>query len=150
MSSSYTNIIVHLIFHVKEESCLMQEKDLPRIFQYIGGIIHNLSGHVYIIGGRPDHIHILANLPISQSISDFARNVKSNSSRWIKEIAAEYRNFGWQTGYGAFSVSESNKSLVFNYINKQEEHHKKQSAKDEFAAFLVKHGLTLNKMHNEH
>ena len=64
----------------------MDESDLARVFRYIGGLIHSLSGYAYIVGGRPDHIHILTTLPLTKSVSDFVREIKANTSRWIKEL----------------------------------------------------------------
>ena len=109
MSDSYLNINLHIIFHVKYSSCRMEERDLPRIFNYMGGIIRALSGNAYKIGGRPDHIHILTSLPPNMSVPDFVRKIKSNSSKWIKSLSVEYAAFSWQGGYAAFSVSESKK-----------------------------------------
>jgi REP element-mobilizing transposase RayT len=119
----------------------MKEEDLSRIFHYIGGIIRALSAHVYMVGGRPDHIHILASLPVSLCLSDFVRKIKSNSSRWIKGLGVDYQNFTWQEGYGAFSVSESNKESVAQYIRTQREHHKGRSAQDEYRLFLSRNGF---------
>ncbi len=141
MSHSFSNLNVHLIFHTKSGTCIMDESDLARVFRYIGGLIHSLSGYAYIVGGRPDHIHILTTLPLTKSVSDFVREIKANTSRWIKGIDTKYHHFAWQEGYGVFSVSESNKASVINYILKQEEHHRQYSAQEEFNIFLRKHGL---------
>lgn len=141
MSHSFSNLNVHLIFHTKSNACVMDESDLARIFRYIGGLIHALSGYAYIVGGRPDHIHILTTLPLTKSVSDFVREIKANSSRWIKSIGSKYQHFAWQEGYGVFSVSESNKDSVINYIHNQKEHHRHLSAQEEFNLFLRKHGL---------
>ena len=140
MAHSYTNINVHIIFHVKRKSCVMKDEDLSRIFQYIGGIGREVSGHMYKVGGMPDHIHLLTPLPIISSLSDFVRIIKTNSSKWIKGISEEYKRFAWQEGYGAFSVSESNKQAVIQYIEKQQEHHKIRTAEEEFIMFLEKNG----------
>ena len=94
-----------------------------------------------MVGGRPDHIHILTTLPASMSMSDFVRNIKSNTSKWIKGIDSCYADFSWQEGYGAFSVSESNKDIVINYIANQDAHHRTHSAQEEFCNFLKKHGV---------
>ena len=141
MSHSFTNVRVHIIFHIKNTGCVLKEEHLPRIFHYIGGTIRAMSGHVRIVGGRPDHVHILASLPISMSLADFVRSIKSNSSRWIKQLDLSYGGFAWQEGYGAFSVSESNKEKVVQYIANQKEHHLRHSAHDEFQRFLRKNGL---------
>ena len=118
----------------------MKDEDLSRIFQYIGGIAREVSGHMYKVGGMPDHIHLLTPLPIISSLSDFVRIIKTNSSKWIKGISEEYKRFAWQEGYGAFSVSESNKQAVIQYIEKQQEHHKIRTAEEEFIMFLEKNG----------
>ena len=81
--------------------------DLPRIFQYVGGIIKRMDGIPYAVGGVQNHIHILASLPKSMALTDFVRVIKSNSSKWIKQLDTHYTEFAWQDGYGAFSVSPS-------------------------------------------
>lgn len=121
----------------------MQENHLARIFQYIGGIIRSLSGCAFIVGGRPDHIHILTTVPASKSMADFVRDIKSNTTKWVKDLDAQYKTFAWQEGYAAFSVSESNKNKVIAYIANQAEHHKVHSAQEEFDIFLRKHGITI-------
>ncbi|MBO5684226.1 MAG: transposase, partial [Akkermansia sp.] len=119
----------------------MKEDDLPQIFRYIGGIIRSASGFSYTIGGRPDHIHILTTLPISMTVPDFVRTIKASSSKWIKQLAPEYKDFSWQEGYGAFSVSESVKHNVVDYISNQKHHHQHRSAYCEFIHFLEKNGI---------
>ena len=123
----------------------MKEEDLTRIFHYIGGTIRAISGHVYIVGGRPDHIHILASPPVVVSLADFVRTIKANTSRWIKGLDSSYSNFSWQEGYAAFSVSASRKVNVIHYISNQEIHHRKQTTLEEFHQFLEKNGFRLNK-----
>ena len=142
MGRTYANIIIHIIFHTKSKGCTMKEEDLSKIFHYIGGIIRALSGFAYSIGGRPDHIHILASLPASSSLSDCVRTIKANTSKWMKGLAPDYMNFSWQEGYGAFSVSESKKQEVINYINHQKKHHQTHSAHEEFIHFLEKNGIS--------
>ena len=74
-----------------------------------------------------------------QSVSDLVRDVKANSSHWIHESQTSLRGFAWQSGYGAFSVSESSVTSVIAYIANQEEHHRTKSFKDEFIQFLRRH-----------
>ena len=50
-------------------------------------------------------------------------------------------NFGWQEGYGIFSVSESALENVYRYIENQEEHHRKISFAEEYKRFLEKHSI---------
>ena len=140
MGNSFVNTNLHIIFHVKN-TCAIREEDLTQMFNYIGGIIRNVSGISYKVGGMPDHIHVLASLPVTMSVSDFVRTIKAGASKWIKGVSPCYKGFAWQEGYGAFSVSRSNVESVLNYIEKQKEHHQKHSAYDEFQHFLAKHGF---------
>lgn len=125
----------------------MKEGDLSRIFHYIGGVIRAMLGCAFMVGGRPDHIHILTTLPNGMSLADFVRNVKSNTTKWMKTINPDYRDFAWQEGYGAFSVSESNKSAVIEYRERQQEHHCRHTARMEFCNFLKKHGFSEEDIH---
>ncbi|MBR5875661.1 MAG: IS200/IS605 family transposase [Akkermansia sp.] len=142
MGSSYTNLNLHIIFHTKSNNnCVMKEIDLPRIFRYIGGIIKTLDGYPYMIGGIPDHIHILTSIPPQFSVSDFVRSIKASSSKWIKSLDSTYHFFAWQEGYGAFSVSKSNINDVMDYISNQKQHHRTYTTQEEFKQFLLKHGI---------
>ena len=86
MGNSLVKIDVHLIFHIKSTGIKMRECDLNEIFAYVGGIIKGVNGLPIEIGGRSDHIHILASLPKTMSLSEFVRVIKSNSSKWIKGL----------------------------------------------------------------
>ena len=141
MGNSYLKIYLHLIFHVKSTGQLMRVDDLPRIFQYIGAIIKSNGGIPIQIGGMPDHIHILTKLPKDSTVPDYARNIKAESSRWMKTINSSYRSFSWQEGYGAFSVSASALPRVIRYITEQAEHHSHKSFSDEYKEFLNAYGI---------
>ena len=136
MANSMIRIDVHLIFHIKSTSVRMQRSDLPRIFAYIGGILKDIGSIPIIIGGMPDHIHVLWALPSNMTISELARTTKAKSSRWIKTLSPYYSTFAWQDGYGAFSVSPSILDKTINYIKNQERHHRTKSFQDEYKAFL--------------
>ena len=120
MANTLVKIDVHLIFHVKSTSIKLQNNHLPDIFAYLGGIIKNIGGLPIVVGGRPDHIHILTTLPKTMSMADFARAVKADSSKWIRKIAPCYQDFAWQEGYGAFSVSPTLIAKTTQYIQNQE------------------------------
>lgn len=141
MASSLVKLDVHIMFHVKSTGLNLRVDDLPRIFAYIGGIINGLGGIQMIVGGMPDHIHILTSLPPTKALSDFVRTIKADSSKWIKSLDASYSKFAWQDGYGAFSVSASILDKTENYIRNQAEHHKRRSFNDEYRALLEKYGV---------
>ena len=97
-----------------------------RLHQYVTGIFQNNQHKMLQINSRPDHIHILVGFRPHQSISSIVQNVKTESTKWIKEQNFS-SFFAWQEGYGAFSCSKSHVSNVIRYIQNQEERHRKQS-----------------------
>jgi putative transposase len=138
MASTLTNVLIHFVFSTKERAPLITSGLAPDLHRYIEGIIHNERGEPLAVGGMPDHVHILAKMRADQSISDFVRLVKTNSSRWAGERVT---GFAWQTGYGAFSVSESQSEVVRGYIQRQEKHHQVSSFQEEYRAFLSRHNV---------
>jgi REP element-mobilizing transposase RayT len=105
----------------------------------------NKKAKLISAGAMFDHIHLYTSMPSTISIADFVNAVKSNSSRWIHESFSQLRNFAWQEGYGAFSVSKSEEIKVVRYIQNQEEHHRKRTFKEELIALLEKHGIEYDK-----
>ena len=93
------------------------------------------------VGGAIDHVHVLATIPATVSVSKAAQLFKGNSSRWIKQRFPHKRLFEWQEGYGAFSVGISQKDVTIRYINSQMKHHEKRNFQSEFIAFLKKHQI---------
>ena len=141
MANTYVNNILHIVFHTKPQGISLAPNDLDRIHKYIGGIVKGTGAVLIEIGGMPDHVHLLVSLPKTMALSDFVRNIKAESSRWIKGVSPFYRSFSWQEGYGAFSVSTSIVPRVVNYIRNQESHHKVQTFMDEYKSFLKAHGI---------
>ena len=141
MANTFVQINVHIIFHVKSSGIAMRTEDMSRIFEYIGGIIKGLGSFPMAIGGISDHIHILSTLPKTISIADYVRNIKTDSSKWIKTLDSNYSFFAWQDGYAAFSVSPSMLNATKSYIFNQAVHHSNRSFEDEYKAFLSKYGL---------
>ena len=127
MAQTLGNLVVHLIFSTKERKLLIAPEVRSDLFAYLGGIVRELRGTALIINGTGDHVHLLIRIRPAQSIAEIARIVKANSSRWMHEKGN--RQFVWQAGYGAFSVSESSIPAVTKYIATQEEHHKKRCFK---------------------
>jgi len=105
------------------------------------GIAKNLGIETLALGGIANHVHILLALPPTKSLSDAVRDLKANSSRWMREKG---HNFAWQSGFGAFSVSPSQAPLVKAYIRDQAKHHRRRSFEDEFLALLKKSGIAFD------
>lgn len=136
MSHTLGNILLHFIFSTEGRRPLIKAEFRADLFAYLGGIVRELNGTALIVNGPDDHVHLLVRARPVHSASEIVRVLKSNSSRWIREKHSA--GFGWQTGYGVFSVSESSVPEVTEYIASQEEHHKKMSFREEFVAFLKK------------
>ncbi len=136
MANTYTKLNIHIVFHVKSTGVSIQKEDLPQVFQYIGGIINNVGGYPITVGGIENHIHILATMPKTMSVSEFVQKIKANSSKWIKTIDNYYESFAWQEGYGAFCVSPSLLKKTIRYIETQEQHHHEESVPNEYKRFL--------------
>lgn len=142
---SFTNLHYHIVFATNDRRPFLSPELLPRICEYISGVVYNHSGTQLIINGMPDHLHLAATLSPTIAISDFVRDIKANASRWIHETYADLRSFGWQDGYSAFTVSRSMKDQVVTYIGHQEEHHKKMTFQEELVALLDRHGIEYDK-----
>jgi hypothetical protein len=110
----------------------------PDAHAYMGGILEQSRAFPLAIGGPLNHVHLLIRLPADLSLADCLRVLKTNSSRWIKERWPKPTLFSWQGGYGAFTVSQSNRGAVTRYIRDQEQHHQRISFQDEFLALLKK------------
>ena len=136
MSQSLCKIYLHIIFHVKTTSPLVEKRDLEQLHKYIGGLVNSTGCQVLRVGGTENHVHALVKFSKTETVSHVVEEMKRNSSRWIKTISPKYEKFSWQGGYAAFSVSQSQVETVVAYIGNQLEHHKKQSFRDEYLNFL--------------
>jgi putative transposase len=145
MPSSYCNLRIHLIWSTKNRDPLIHPSFESRLFDYLGGILRNHKHVLLAAGGMPDHIHLLIGQHPTDSISDIIRDLKTNSSGWIHQEIPTLKNFSWQTGYGAFSVSKSNELKVGNYIRNQKEHHREHSFEEEFLELLERHEIEYDK-----
>ena len=141
MSQSLSKLYVHIIYHIKDNSCFIKAEDEKELYAYIGSNI-KLSNSIPIrINGTKDHIHILCILSKNISLADLLEDIKRNSSRWIKTKGDHYQKFAWQGGYAGYSVSQSIVEVVDKYIENQKTHHKHQTFKDEYVQFLKEYGI---------
>ncbi len=141
MAHTFTNLLCHVIFSTKNRTPQIDADLRPRLMAYVGGIVREINATPVIVNGPDDHVHLLLGVPATVAVADLVRVVKTNSSRWVHEQWPARRAFAWQTGYGAFSVSQSNAAAVRQYILEQEEHHRHVSLQEEFVAFLKRHAI---------
>lgn len=139
MAHTFTEVLIHAVFSTSNRAPLLPESIRAEVHAYLGGIFRALRANPIAIGGTADHVHVLTRIPAELALADCLRVVKTNSSRWVKERWPQRHGFAWQGGYGAFSVSESNREVVVRYIQGQEDHHRSISFENEFLALLKRH-----------
>ncbi len=138
MSHAYARNYLHIVFGTRERRPYINPHLQENLWSYLRGIARPYGIDVRAIGGTADHVHMLALLPPKISVATVVRLLKANSSKWMNESG---HVFGWQQGYGAFSVSVSNLNSVAEYIQNQVQHHAHRSFDDEFRTLLKKHGI---------
>jgi putative transposase len=138
MAHSFSRNHIHFIFSTKDRRNTIATECQPRLWAYLTAICKNHEMVALAIGGTKNPVHILLHLPPKMALSKAVLLLKANSLKWIGE---QGKDFSWQEGYGAFSVSASNLDQIARYIQNQEMHHRKTSFEDEFHALLRKHGV---------
>ena len=138
MAHTYSRNYVHVVFSTKERRNRIPAEMQPKLWAYLAGICKNREMRAVAAGGTENHVHVLLQVPPKISLAKAVLLLKANSSKWLGE---QVRNFAWQEGYGAFSVSASNLDAVVRYIQNQPAHHRKASFEDEFRALLRRHDV---------
>lgn len=139
MPQSLVKNYVHLLFSTKKRQPLIDKSIKDEFYAYLGGTCKELGCPPISIGGVEDHVHILSMLSKNITLSELVGKVKANSSKWIKMKGEQYANFYWQKGYGGFSVNPAETEVVKQYIQNQEEYHRKRTFKEEYRLFLKKY-----------
>ena len=141
MAGTYTKLYYHIVFSTKNRQRFITPTIEDELHKYIWGIVRGIGGSGIETGGMEDHVHLLTILPPKVALSDALRDIKANSSRWIHETKDNLQQFGWQDGYAAFTVSQSQVDSVRKYIREQKEHHRQRDYRSEFIGLLEKHGV---------
>jgi putative transposase len=142
MSQTYTELNYHIIFGTKERRPFLAPEYRDELCKYVGGIVKSHAGHPIAINAFADHAHLLVRLPPSIAVSDLVRGVKASSSKWLNDTKMRNRSFGWQDGYSAFTVSQSQTERVAEYIRHQEKHHRTKSFREELVLLLKGHEVS--------
>jgi|SRR5262245_71909 len=141
MANTYTALFYHVVFSTKNRVELIKPDIEERIWAYVGGIARNHKMTAIQIGGVEDHLHTLIMAPPTLAPFEIAKYLKGESSKWIHEEFPILRDFAWQDGYGAFTVSKANVPAVVNYIQNQRMHHQTQTFQEEYLQFLERAGV---------
>jgi len=138
---SFNSCLMHYVFATKERVPAINVELQNRLWPYLGGIARENKMKALAIGGVRDHVHMLLSLPSSITTAKAIQLIKGNSSKWIHETFPDHRSFGWQEGYGSFSIGVSGVNDTVAYIRNQAEHHRVKTFKEELIVFLRKHGM---------
>jgi REP element-mobilizing transposase RayT len=144
MPQSLARLYIHLIYSTKHRERLITDAVRIPLHAYMATVLKNFGCAPVLINSVEDHVHILFELSRTVSVSQAVEEVKKSSSKWIKTQGKEFVGFAWQSGYGAFTISESNIHTVRQYIANQQEHHRTKTFQEEYRLVLEKHGMVFD------
>ena len=144
MPQSLAKIYLHLVFSTKNREASIIDSVRESLPGYMATVLTNLGCHANLINSVEDHVHILFELARTVTVSQVVEDVKKSSSKWMKTQPGVSGGFAWQSGYGVFSVSQSNVQTVRAYIANQKEHHRKQTFQEELRALFAKHQIAID------
>ena len=144
MANTYTQLNVHAVFSVKGRGNFLSSSVRSELYPYISGILKDSGNYPLAINGYKDHVHVFFEINPANSVSDVLKEIKSNSSRWINDRRFMPGKFNWQTGFGAFSYSRSQRNNVIQYIVNQEQHHHVTTFREEYLKLLEKFEIDYN------
>ncbi len=122
---SFWRLYYHLVWATKERQALITPEIEARLYKCIGDKAVELECRIHALGGIENHIHVVASIPPQLSIADFVKEVKGNSSHFVTSLGYSSASFGWQRGYGVFSLGGKQLNDAVEYALNQKEHHQK-------------------------
>ncbi len=141
MSQSLSRLLTHLVFSTKNRAGVLTPEIQAQLHPYLATVLESAGCPSLRVGGVEDHVHLFFALSRTKTIAEVVEQVKVGSSKWIKTKGPEFRDFHWQGGYGAFSVSQLDADKVIAYIAHQKEHHHGVSFQDEYRSMLNRAGI---------
>ena len=134
---TYTQILYQIVFATNRREGTLSKDKRSLLYRHIQGILRNKGCHPYLINGVEDHLHIVTHLHPTVPLAKLVHTIKLSSSRFIKETGIFPGFTGWQDGYSAFTYSIGQKRLLIDYVEHQEEHHRRTSFIEEYKALLL-------------
>jgi REP element-mobilizing transposase RayT len=144
MPQSLSRILIHLVFSTKNCEPILTPAVQSELHPYLAGTLDNIGCPSLQVGGVEDHVHLLFGLSRTRTVAEVVETVKTSSSKWIKFKGAAWEDFHWQSGYGAFSVSQSGADLVVDYIRNQAQHHRTMTFQEEYRRLLERYQVAFD------
>ncbi len=113
----------HLVWATKERQPLITREREGKLYGYIISKADELGTIIHAIDGIENHIHVVASIPPKISISDFVQKIKGSSTHYLNHLYHGEDMFGWQRGYGVFSLGRKQLEQAVIYVKNQKEHH---------------------------
>jgi putative transposase len=132
MSSSFTQLYVHIIFAVSGKKSMLNSSNESEVYHYISQVTEKQGHEILIINGNVDHIHILVKLNPIKALSDLVREIKKQSSWFINHKLSSGKKFNWEKGFRAFSHTRSQVNSLYKFIEKQKEYHRNINFREEY------------------
>jgi len=141
MPQSLSLNLLHLVFSTKDRMPLLTPDIRPQLHAYLATVARHGDGECFRVGGVADHVHLALRLSRTVSLADLVSELKTSSTKWLKEQTPGLSKFSWQRGYGAFSIGPKDLDAAIAYIDGQEEHHRTKTFQDEYRGFLRHYGI---------
>ncbi len=138
---TYLSLRVHLVWATKDRRPWLDPEWRSRLFACAATIVTRKGSRLLCAGGARDHIHLYVALSATITVAKLVDTIKSNTARWVHHRISHRRNFRWQHGYGAFSVSASDDASLREYIRNQERRYGERPSTDEYQSLLERHGI---------
>ncbi len=113
MAQTLVSLIAHVVFSTKNREPLITPEIEPELFAYVGGILKNNESRLLDAGGTADHVHLLISQSKNIALSFLMKDVKKDSSSWIKTKGREFRHFHWQDGEAIHRSTERTSCQTF-------------------------------------
>jgi len=136
MANTYHQIYLQTVFAVKYRNAVLDKSWRPKLQGVIGNLINETGCKTIIVNGVEDHMHCFIGLRPAVSVSELMKVAKAKSSKYINDHSLTQERFEWQEGYGVFSYRQRDVDMIYKYIQNQEEHHSKQTFREEYVELL--------------
>jgi putative transposase len=141
MADTYLSLRVHLVWATKQRRPWLDPEWRPRLYACAAAVILRMEGQLLCAGGTRDHIHLYVDPPSTLALAELVASIKTTTSNWIQDTFSHRRDFRWQHGYGAFSVTPFDDGHIRDYIRNQELHHREHRFAGEYRSILERHGV---------
>ncbi len=142
---THTSIYLHVVFATWSRRPFLTPELRSRVHAYIAATARNLKVEYVHVGGHDDHVHLLGRFDPAVAPSTVIGQIKQSATCWLHE--EDLHEFRWQRGFSAFSVSCDRVPVVVRYIQRQEEHHRKRTFREELERLFLAHGVRFEEAH---